>query len=157
MKTIMERLMRSVVQRVDKAKVIVENRLIAEIGKGLLVFLGVEQGDQEKDADYLSEKIINLRIFEDDHGKMNLSLIDIQGALLVVSQFTLLGDCRKGRRPSFINAEKPDSARLLCNYFINITKERISSVAQGEFQATMSIELINNGPVTMILDSRYKI
>jgi len=149
--------MRAVVQRVEKAKVIVENRLIAEIGHGLLVFLGIEQGDRETDADYLSDKIMNLRIFEDEQGKMNLSLIDIQGQMLVVSQFTLLGDCRKGRRPSFTKAEKPDRAHLLCNYFIGRSKEKLISVMQGQFQAMMSIELVNDGPVTMILDSRCSI
>lgn len=149
--------MRAVVQRVDKAKVIVQNRLIAEIGQGLLVFLGIEQGDRETDADYLSDKIMNLRIFEDEQGKMNLSLIDIEGQMLVVSQFTLLGDCRKGRRPSFTKAEKPDCANQLCNYFIGRSKEKPVSVMQGQFQATMSVELVNDGPVTMILDSRCSI
>jgi D-tyrosyl-tRNA(Tyr) deacylase len=146
--------MRSVVQRVDKVRVCIGDKRISEIEKGLLVFLGIEQGDLESDADYLSDKIMNLRIFEDKQGKMNLSLLDIGGELLVVSQFTLLGDCRKGRRPSFTGAENPDRARLLCDYFIQKTKNKIGHVAQGEFQAMMSIELINNGPVTMLLDSR---
>lgn len=146
--------MRSVVQRVDRVQVHVGNQRISQIGKGLLVFLGIQQGDQEGDADYLSDKIINLRIFEDEQGKMNLSLLDIGGEMLVVSQFTLLGDCRKGRRPSFTAAENPDRARLLCNYFIQKTKNKIVQVAQGEFQAMMSVVLVNNGPVTMILDSR---
>jgi D-tyrosyl-tRNA(Tyr) deacylase len=146
--------MRSVVQRVDKVRVCIGDKRISEIEKGLLVFLGIEQGDLESDADYLSDKIMNLRIFEDKQGKMNLSLLDIGGELLVVSQFTLLGDCRKGRRPSFTGAENPDRARLLCDYFIQKTKNKIGHVAQGEFQAMMSIELINNGPVTILLDSR---
>jgi D-aminoacyl-tRNA deacylase len=146
--------MRSVIQRVNKAKVLVENKILSEIGKGILVLLGIERGDRETDADYLSEKITNLRIFEDENGKMNLSLIDIQGEMLVVSQFTLLGDCRKGRRPSFKKAEEPDRARMLCDYFINITNQKIKFTAQGEFQAKMIVELVNNGPVTMILDSR---
>jgi D-aminoacyl-tRNA deacylase len=149
--------MRSVVQRVERAKVLVGNKLISEIGKGILVFLGIEQGDRETDADYLSEKIINLRIFEDENGKMNLSLLDIQGEILVVSQFTLLGDCRKGRRPSFEKAEKPAGACLLYDYFVHKTNEKIGFVAQGQFQAMMSIELVNDGPVTMILDSRHNI
>jgi D-aminoacyl-tRNA deacylase len=146
--------MRSVVQRVDRVRVLIGDKRISEIGKGLLVLLGIEQGDQKNDADYLSDKIMNLRIFEDENGKMNLSLLDIRGEVLVVSQFTLLGDCRKGRRPSFTGAEDPDRARLLYDYFIQKTKAIIGNVVQGEFQAMMSIELVNNGPVTMLLDSR---
>lgn len=149
--------MRSVVQRVNRAKVLVGNKVISEIGKGILVLLGIEKGDRESDADYLSEKITNLRIFDDEKGKMNLSLIDINGEMLVVSQFTLLGDCRKGRRPSFIKAEDPNCARSLCDYFINKTRQKIKFITQGEFQAMMNVELINNGPVTMILDSRQNI
>jgi D-aminoacyl-tRNA deacylase len=149
--------MRSVVQRVDRVKVHVGDRRISEIDKGLLVLLGIEQGDQEIDADYLSDKIVNLRIFEDEQGKMNLSLLDIHGEMLVVSQFTLLGDCRKGRRPSFTAAESSDRARVLCLYFIQKTMKKIDHVAQGEFQTMMSIELVNNGPVTMLLDSRRSI
>jgi len=146
--------MRSVVQRVDRVRVLIGDKRISEIGKGLLVLLGIQQGDRENDADYLSDKIMNLRIFEDENGKMNLSLLDIRGEMLVVSQFTLLGDCRKGRRPSFTGAENPDRARLLYDYFILKTKAIIGNVVQGEFQAMMSIELVNNGPVTMLLDSR---
>jgi D-aminoacyl-tRNA deacylase len=146
--------MRSVVQRVDRVKVLIGDKRISEIGKGLLVFLGIEQGDQEKDADYLSDKILNLRIFEDEDGKMNFSLLNIQGEMLVVSQFTLLGDCRRGRRPSFTRAENPARARLLYDYFIRKTVGIIGNVVQGEFQAMMSIDLVNNGPVTMLLDSR---
>jgi len=146
--------MRSVVQRVDRVRVLIGDKRISEIGKGLLVLLGIEQGDRKNDADYLSDKIMNLRIFEDENGKMNLSLFDIRGEMLVVSQFTLLGDCRKGRRPSFTGAENPDRARLLYDYFIQKTKAIIGNVVQGEFQAMMSIELVNNGPVTMLLDSR---
>ena len=146
--------MRSVVQRVDRVRVLIGDKRISEIGKGLLVLLGIEQGDRKNDADYLSDKIMNLRIFEDENGKMNLSLLDIRGEMLVVSQFTLLGDCRKGRRPSFTGAENPDRARLLYDYFIQKIKAIIGNVVQGEFQAMMSIELVNNGPVTMLLDSR---
>ncbi|MCX5855966.1 MAG: D-aminoacyl-tRNA deacylase [Deltaproteobacteria bacterium] len=146
--------MRSVVQRVDRVRVLIGDKRISEIGKGLLVLLGIQQGDRKNDADYLSDKIMNLRIFEDENGKMNLSLLDIRGEMLVVSQFTLLGDCRKGRRPSFTGAENPDRARLLYDYFIQKTKAIIGNVVQGEFQAMMSIELVNNGPVTMLLDSR---
>jgi D-tyrosyl-tRNA(Tyr) deacylase len=146
--------MRSVVQRVDRVRVLIGDKRMSEIGKGLLVLLGIEQGDRKSDADYLSDKIMNLRIFEDQNGKMNLSLLDIRGEMLVVSQFTLLGDCRKGRRPSFTGAENPDRARLLYDYFIQKTKAILGNVVQGEFQAMMSIELVNNGPVTMLLDSR---
>jgi D-tyrosyl-tRNA(Tyr) deacylase len=146
--------MRSVVQRVDRVRVLIGDKRISEIGRGLLVLLGIEQGDRKNDADYLSDKIMNLRIFEDENGKMNLSLLNIRGEMLVVSQFTLLGDCRKGRRPSFTGAENPDRARLLYDYFIQKTKAIIGNVVQGEFQAMMSIELVNNGPVTMLLDSR---
>jgi len=146
--------MRSVVQRVDRVRVLIGDKRISEIGKGLLILLGIQQGDRKNDADYLSDKIMNLRIFEDENGKMNLSLLDIRGEMLVVSQFTLLGDCRKGRRPSFTGAENPDRARLLYDYFIQKTKDIIGNVVQGEFQAMMSIELVNNGPVTMLLDSR---
>jgi D-tyrosyl-tRNA(Tyr) deacylase len=143
-----------VVQRVERAGVLIGGKRISEIGKGLLVLLGIERGDLEGDADYLSDKIMNLRIFEDVNAKMNLSLIDIRGEMLVVSQFTLLGDCRKGRRPSFTGAESSDRARLLCEYFIQKTKNAIGHVAQGQFQAMMSVELVNSGPVTMLLDSR---
>jgi D-tyrosyl-tRNA(Tyr) deacylase len=146
--------MRSVVQRVDRVRVLIGEKQISKIGKGLLILLGIEQGDRKEDADYLSDKILNLRIFEDDDGKMNLSLLDIRGEMLVVSQFTLLGNCRKGKRPSFTEAENPDRARLLYDYFIQKTNAVIGNVAQGEFQAMMSIELVNNGPVTMLLDSR---
>jgi D-aminoacyl-tRNA deacylase len=146
--------MRSVVQRVDRVRVLIGDKRISEIGKGLLVLLGIEQGDRKNDADYLSDKIMNLRIFEDKDGKMNLSLLDIRGEMLVVSQFTLLGDCRKGRRPSFTGAENPVLARLLYDYFIQKTKAIIGNVVQGEFQAMMSIDLVNNGPVTILLDSR---
>ena len=146
--------MRSVVQRVDRVRVLIGDKRISEIGKGLLVLLGIERGDRKNDADYLSDKIMNLRIFEDENGKMNLSLLDIRGEMLVISQFTLLGDCRKGRRPSFTRAENLDRARLLYDYFIQKTQAIIGNVVQGEFQAMMSIELVNNGPVTMLLDSR---
>ena len=146
--------MRSVVQRVDRAMASIEDKIISSIGKGILVFLGIEKGDSHNDADYLHEKIINLRIFEDAERKMNLSLLDISGEMLVVSQFTLLGDCRKGRRPSFISAEEPEEAKKLYEYFINRAKGKINHVGAGEFQAMMKIESVNDGPVTMLLDSR---
>ena len=146
--------MRAVVQRVDSAIIRVTGRVISSIGKGLLVFLGVEIGDEMEDAEYLLEKILNLRIFEGETGKMNFSLLDLSYEMLVVSQFTLLGDCRKGRRPSFTSAEKPDRAKLLYNYFISRGLERTKLIASGEFQAMMKIELVNDGPVTIMLDSK---
>jgi D-tyrosyl-tRNA(Tyr) deacylase len=148
--------MRSVVQRVDRAEIRIGERSVSKIEKGVLVFLGIERGDRESDADYLCDKIIHLRIFEDEQGKMNLSLIDTQGEMLVVSQFTLSGDCRRGRRPSFTDAENSEQARNLYEYFLNRSREKIKQVAQGEFQAMMFVELVNNGPVTMLLDSRRK-
>jgi D-tyrosyl-tRNA(Tyr) deacylase len=146
--------MRAVVQRVGSAAIFVDNRKISSIEKGALVFLGVERGDDNKDADYLLDKVINLRIFDDEIGKMNHSLLDKSYAMLVVSQFTLLGDCRKGRRPSFVSAEDPVKANLLYEYFISKGRERINNVSGGEFQAMMKVELINDGPVTILLDSR---
>jgi D-tyrosyl-tRNA(Tyr) deacylase len=146
--------MRSVVQRVEKAGVIASGKRIAEIKQGILVLLGIERGDKEEDVQYLVEKITHLRIFDDENEKMNLSLIDICGEMLVVSQFTLLGDCRRGRRPSFTEAEKPDRARLLFDSFVRMSRDIIGHVTQGEFQTTMSVELVNSGPVTMIIDSK---
>jgi D-aminoacyl-tRNA deacylase len=146
--------MRCVLQRVDRADIRVEDKYIAGIKTGVLVFLGVEQGDRKSDADYLCEKIINLRIFEDEQGKMDLSLLDIRGEMLVVSQFTLFGDCRKGRRPSFTRAENVDLAKEHYDYFISKVQEKVTRVAQGQFQAMMLVELVNNGPVTILLDSR---
>ena len=146
--------MRCVLQRVDCADIRIEDKHISGIKKGILVFLGVEQGDRASDADYLSEKIINLRIFEDENGKMDLSLLDIKGEMLVVSQFTLFGDCRKGRRPSFTRAENLDKAKTNYDYFISKVREKVTRVAEGQFQAMMLVELINNGPVTVLLDSR---
>jgi D-tyrosyl-tRNA(Tyr) deacylase len=146
--------MRVVVQRVDSATVNIDNRLVAMIGKGILVFLGIEKGDGQKDADYLLEKVITLRIFEDSGGKMNRSLLDVSGEMLIVSQFTLLGDCKKGRRPSFIQAEDPEHARRLYEYFICRGREAMVRVSSGEFQAMMKIAVVNDGPVTMLLDSR---
>ena len=148
--------MRAVVQRVERAKVSVHDRIVSSIGKGILVLLGVEKGDLQADSDYLLDKIINLRIFEDATQKMNLSLIDVEGAMLVVSQFTLLADCQKGRRPSFIKAELPDVAKKLYEYFIGKCSERISQVVGGEFQAMMKVELVNDGPVTILIDSKKK-
>ena len=124
-----------------------------EIGKGLLIFLGVEEGDSEEDCDYLANKISNLRIFSDNKDLMNLSLMETGGEALVVSQFTLLGDCRKGRRPSFTRAAGPEKARELYEYFIEILKGKGLKTATGEFQEMMEVHLVNDGPVTLLLDS----
>lgn len=146
--------MRAVIQRVDSAKVTVNTQKIGEIGAGLLVYLGVEKGDRESDADYLLDKILNLRIFEDREGKMNISLLDTGGGILVISQFTLLADCRKGRRPSFAGAEDPGPAKGLYEYFISQAEAKAAKVQSGEFQAMMKIESVNDGPVTIIIESR---
>ncbi len=146
--------MRCVIQRVDRARVIVDGQIISSIGKGVLVFLGIEKGDVYRDADFLLEKIIQLRIFEDSQRKLNLSLLETSGDILIVSQFTLLADCRKGRRPSFISAEEPEEAKRLYDYFVSMAGERINHVGTGEFQAMMKVESVNDGPVTMLLDSR---
>jgi D-tyrosyl-tRNA(Tyr) deacylase len=146
--------MRAVVQRTDRSSVTVDSAVIANAGCGLTVLLGVAGDDTEEDARYLTEKIVNLRIFPDNEGKMNLSLIDSKGELLVVSQFTLYGDCRKGRRPSFDQAAKPDKAKELYEVFIRLCREAGIAVSQGQFQTHMIVALDNNGPVTMLLDSK---
>lgn len=145
--------MRSVIQRVSRAKVSVEGEIVGEIGRGTLVLLGVSAQDSEKEADYVLNKTLNLRIFEDADGKMNLSLLDIGGELLVVSQFTLYGDVRKGRRPSFIEAAAPDEANRLYEYFVREARKQIEKVETGKFQAMMDVELVNDGPVTILIDS----
>ena len=145
--------MRAVIQRVSRAQVRVEGQIVGEIGKGLLLLLGVGKGDRSAQADSLVEKVLNLRIFEDEGGKMNLSLLDAGGSLMVVSQFTLYADCRKGRRPSFTDAGSPAEAKALYEYFISQAKSRGLVVASGIFQAMMEVELINFGPVTILLDS----
>ncbi|EAX46773.1 D-tyrosyl-tRNA(Tyr) deacylase [Thermosinus carboxydivorans Nor1] len=146
--------MRAVVQRTDAASVIVDNQEIANIGRGLTVLLGVGEDDDEQDVRYLADKIVNLRIFPDNAGKMNLSLRDINGELLVVSQFTLYGDCRKGRRPSFDAAAAPENARRLYEMFIVCCRQQGLRVACGQFQAEMIVRLANHGPVTLLLDSK---
>ena len=146
--------MRAVIQRVDRVCVKINHQELSSINEGVLVLLGVEKEDTEVDADYILGKTINLRIFEDEQDKMNRSLLDINGAMMVVSQFTLLGDCIKGRRPSFVKAEEPVRANYLYEYFIKEAKERVKSLATGKFQEMMKIELVNNGPVTILLDSR---
>jgi D-tyrosyl-tRNA(Tyr) deacylase len=145
---------RAVVQRVTSARVTVDDRVIGEIGAGLLVLLGVEQGDSTADVHYVSTKIRDLRIFGDDAGKMNLSVLDRQGAVLVVSQFTLAGDARNGRRPSFASAAPPQIARALYEDVVRELKTSGLRVETGEFQAMMLVGLVNDGPVTILLDSR---
>ncbi|MCX5848292.1 MAG: D-aminoacyl-tRNA deacylase [Deltaproteobacteria bacterium] len=146
--------MRAVIQRVDRASVIINHQELSSINEGILILLGVEREDTEVDADYILKKAINLRIFEDEQDKMNRSLLDINGAMMVVSQFTLLGDCVKGRRPSFVAAEEPAKANKLYEYFVKKAKEKVNSLATGKFQEMMKIELVNNGPVTILLNSR---
>lgn len=145
--------MRAVVQRVSQCAVDVDGEKVGSIGTGLLVLLGVARGDDVSAADYLAEKISNLRIFEDGDGKMNRSLMDIRGEMLVVSQFTLLGDCRKGRRPSFIQAAPPEIADRLYLHFVEAVRSKGVHVETGQFQAMMAVTLINDGPVTLVLES----
>jgi len=145
--------MKAVIQRVKESSVSVEGEIIGSIKRGLLILLGVAKGDQKAQADYLSEKVANLRIFEDENGKMNRSLMETGGEVLVVSQFTLLGDCRKGRRPSFIEAAEPEDANLLYEYFANRLKDKGIPIQTGKFRAMMDVALVNDGPVTLIVES----
>ena len=146
--------MKALLQRVAAASVVVEEKVIAEVGNGLLVFLCIEKGDTREDLDYLAEKIRNLRIFEDEAGKMNLSVIDVAGDALVVSQFTLAADCRKGNRPSFDEAEGPVKAEEMYREMVRKLSGEGIGVSEGRFGALMKIHLINDGPVTILLDSR---
>ena len=146
--------MKAVVQRVTRSAVSVDDRTIGAIDRGLLVLLGVAREDTENESRYLADKIVNLRIFEDEQGKMNRSLSDVGGAMLVVSQFTLLGDCRKGRRPSFIDAAPPEHADALYRHFVRCVREAGIETATGQFQAMMQVSLVNDGPVTLIVESR---
>lgn len=146
--------MRAVVQRVTSAKVTVGERVTGEIGPGLLVLLGVEQGDGPADLQYIVSKVRDLRIFADADGKMNQSVLDVQGGVLVVSQFTLSGDARNGRRPSFVSAAPPQIARALYEEVVRELQSSGLQVATGEFQAMMQVSLVNDGPVTILLDSR---
>lgn len=146
--------MRAVVQRVSESRVSVDGQAIGEIGKGLTVLLGIGKEDTDKDIEYLAEKILNLRIFEDENGKMNISLLDIQGELLLVSQFTLYGDCRKGKRPGYDQAERPEAAEVIYNKFVDYCKKYNIKVETGKFQAMMTVEIHNDGPVTLLIDSK---
>lgn len=146
--------MRAVVQRVTQAKVTVEEEETGSIRQGLLVFLGVESADTEADVRYMANKITGLRIFEDGQGKMNLSVLDVGGEILAVSQFTLFGDCRHGMRPSFTQAARPEQAKELYDQFVSCCKERDIAVKEGIFQAEMMVSLVNDGPVTMLIDSK---
>ena len=145
--------MRAVVQRVKSASVTVDGKRVSEIGAGVLIFLGVAHEDTPTELEYIANKVANLRIFEDAAGKMNCSLLETGGAALVVSQFTLYGDCRKGRRPSFINAARPEVAKALYEEFIAALEKRNVPTQGGTFQAMMDVQLINDGPVTILLDS----
>ncbi len=144
--------MKAVIQRVKSASVTINNELYSKINQGILVLFGVEKGDIKENADKIADKISKLRIFEDDNGKMNKSIIDISGEVLVVSQFTLAGNCSKGTRPSFDNAEVPDKANEMYEYFVSKLKEKGLPVKTGVFGAMMDVELINDGPVTFILN-----
>ncbi|MGB9839949.1 D-aminoacyl-tRNA deacylase [Thermovenabulum sp.] len=146
--------MRAVVQRVSRAMVEVEEKVVSSINRGILVFLGVGEEDALEDAEYLADKIINLRIFEDEKGKMNLSVLDVGGEVLVVSQFTLYGDVRKGKRPSFTMAAPQDKAIYLYEEFVKFCREKTENVKTGQFQAHMIVKLENDGPVTILLDSK---
>ncbi len=146
--------MRALIQRVNYARVRVEGKVVGEIGPGLLILLGVGKGDNEADVEKLAPKVAHLRIFPDEAGKMNRSLVGASGQALVVSQFTLYGDCRKGRRPSFVDSAEPSEAERLYEAFMRRLKEEGISVAAGKFQAMMEVELVNHGPVTLMLDSK---
>lgn len=146
--------MRVVVQRVSSASVTVDGEIVGQIGKGFLILLGVADGDSELQMRLMADKVSGLRIFEDEAGKMNLGLADVDGAVLVVSQFTLLGDCRKGRRPSFIGAAAPELAERLYEQFAEEIRAKGIPVATGRFRANMQVSLVNDGPVTLLLDTR---
>jgi len=145
--------MRAVIQRVSRASVTVEGEVVGEIGRGMLVLLGVTHSDTSAQVEQLAEKIVGLRIFDDEAGKMNLALADVGGAMLVVSQFTLLGDCRRGRRPSYTEAAGPELANQLYEEFIDAVRRQNVAVATGRFRAHMDVALVNDGPVTLIVDS----
>jgi len=148
--------LRAVVQRVHRASVTVDGKLVGRIDRGLLVYLGVGKNDTEKDVDWMCEKIANLRIFEDENGKMNLSLLQVDGELLVISQFTLYGDCRRGRRPSFDEAAPAELGERMYELFIEKMRQQLRKVEKGVFGAHMEVESINDGPVTILLDSERR-
>lgn len=145
--------MRTVVQRVTLGQVVVEESIVASIGAGIIALVGFQEGDCEKDFIYTIDKLINLRIFEDSEGKMNLSIQDMDGELLLIPNFTLYGDCRHGRRPSYSNAAKPHEARVLFESFCNVVRKNFSKVQFGIFQADMKVTILNDGPVTLLIDS----
>ena len=145
--------MRAIVQRVSEASVRVDEQVVGRIGSGLLVLLGVARADGNREADYLAEKIVHLRVFEDEQGKLNRSVREAGGQVLVVSQFTLLGDCRKGRRPSFTDAADPETGNQLYEYFVGQARQMGVTVETGRFRAHMKVALINDGPVTLVIDS----
>lgn len=146
--------MKAVIQRVKSASVAVDGQVVASIGKGLLVLVGIGKGDTESDREWTLEKLINLRIFEKEEGRLDYSLLDVEGELLLVSQFTLFADCRKGRRPSFSEAMGADEARTMFQQFVEAARKKVRNVQTGVFQASMDVSLVNDGPVTIILDSR---
>lgn len=146
--------MRAVVQRVSSSSVAVDEKITGQIDRGIMVLLGVEDGDTMKDVTYMAEKLVNLRIFEDDQEKMNLSLKDVSGKMLAISQFTLLGDCRKGRRPSYSTAARPEAANDLYEAFVEKVRNMEVPVETGVFQAHMVVDIVNDGPVTLLVDSK---
>lgn len=146
--------MRAVIQRVSEASVKVDETVIGAIEKGYLVLLGVEEGDTEKEAQYMADKIGGIRLFEDEEGKMNLALAEVGGSILAVSQFTLMGDARKGRRPSYSTAARPEEANTLYEHFVQLLRTQGFTVETGQFQADMKVSLVNDGPVTILLDSK---
>jgi D-tyrosyl-tRNA(Tyr) deacylase len=145
--------MRACVQRVSSARVVVDGEVVGQIDRGVVVLLGVADTDGDDDLRWMADKVVGLRIFEDEAGKMNLALADVGGALLAVSQFTLLGDCRKGRRPSFVHAAPPERAERMYEQFVAAVRQRGVTVATGRFRTHMAVELVNDGPVTILLDS----
>lgn len=148
--------MRAVIQRVTSSKVLVDNKVIGSINKGFNILVGFSTEDTLKDLNYIKDKVLNLRVFEDNNNKMNLSVLDVEGEILVISQFTLYGDCRKGRRPNFMNAMNPDKAIDLYNEFIKIMKDSKIKIETGEFGADMKVDIQNDGPVTILIDSEKR-